>query len=424
MTILGPVFTALIMILAVYLSMADQQKQKILVADDNYPVFEHLKSEPGLQYQYINISLEEAQKLFFESDFTAILYLPKNIVRSNAAKLYVKKMPGATTQRRIEKAVEKIIEEQKMLLNNIDPSVYAKINTQFNLTPYKLEKSGSEKKVHTDQAYVGFFLGIAIYVFISLYGVQVMRGVMEEKMSRIVEVLICSVKPFQLMMGKIIGIVLLGLFQLSVWITLTSIVFLILKALIFTDFYDPAQIQSLQMTDQIAQEFKQEELQAINLYDPNNIINRIQFHVIIPLFLFYFVGGYLFYAALFSAVGAIVDNESDTQQFVLPITLPLVFAYIISFSILKNPEGSMALWFSIIPFTSPVVMMVRIAIGVGGGEGLPIWELILSMLFLIAGFMVTTWFSAKLYRTGILMYGKKPTYKELWKWLLISSNKK
>ncbi len=417
MTILLPVFTALVMIAAVWFSMTDNQNQKILIVDDNYPVFSDIKSEKGIAYEYLNIPLGKAQMLMLESDYTAVLYLPSNIVQANTAKLYVKKMPGAITQRRIEKQIEKVIEVQKLKLNNIDPNIYSKINTNFNLSPFKLDQQGEEKKVNTDQAYVGLTLGVFIFFFISFYGVQAMRAVMEEKSNRIVEVIICSVRPFQLMMGKVIGIALVAFTQVLIWTALTGIVFAGLKSTFFNDFYDPSVIQNTQMTQDVMDEVKNEEISAINLYDPNNIINRINFPLIIGIFIFYFIGGYLLYASLYAAIGAIVDNETDTQQFMLPVTLPLLLAYIASTGIVNNPEGDAALWLSMIPFTSPIVMMIRISIGVGGGEGLPYWQLFLSMGMLILGFIFTTWISGKLYRTGILMYGKKPTWKELWKWL-------
>lgn len=418
MTILGPLITASIMILAVWLSLRDDERHKILVVDDNYPAFKNIKDEKDLIYTYANISLVQAQKMFFESDYTGILYLPKNILASNASKLYVKKMPSATAQRRIEKQVEKIIEEQKMMLNNIQPEVYAKINTTFNLTPFQLQEHGGETEINTEQAYVGYVLAMFIYIFIFMYGVQVMRGVIEEKTNRILEVMVCSVRPFQLMMGKILGLALVGLFQLLLWIVMTGILFTVLQMTFFKDYYDPSVIQHVQMTEEVAKAYETEQLTQVNLYDPNNIINRIQFSVIIPLFLIYFIGGYLLYAALFAAIGAMVDNETDTQQFILPVTVPLILAIIVSQGIVRNPEGETAFWFSMIPLTSPIVMMIRIAVGVGSGSGLPIWQVALSVCFLIGGFLLATWVGAKLYRTGILMYGKKPSYKDVWRWFL------
>ncbi len=417
MTLLAPFLIAALMIFSVWLSVRDNQTQKIIVVDDNYPSFSILKNQPGIQFEVMDITLIQAQTLLHESDFTAVLYLPKNIVASNVGKLFVKSMPSALTQRKIEKQVEGIIEHQKLLINKIDPAVYAKIDTEFNLSPYKIGKPGDEKKVNSDQAYIGFVFGIFIYVFIIMYCSQVMRGVIEEKVNRIVEVIVSSVKPFELMLGKILGIALVGLTQFVLWGLLTLVVFMAAKGLFFQDYYNPETIQQLQMSGDIAKQFQDESLTSVNIYDPNNIINRINFPVMLSLFLFYFIGGYLFYSALFAAVGSIIDNEADTQQFMVPLTLPLLLAYIISASVIKNPDGAMAVWFSIIPFTSPVVMMVRAAVGVGGGGGIPIWQVGLSMLALVIGFIVTTYIAAKIYRTGILMYGKKASFKEVIKWI-------
>jgi ABC-2 type transport system permease protein len=262
---------------------------------------------------------------------------------------------------------------------------------------------------------VGFGTGILIYLFIFLYGVQVMRGVVEEKTSRIVEVIISSVKPFQLMLGKIIGIAMVGLTQFILWTILTFILvfigqFFFIQELNITD--NPVVQQTMPtMPGQM------KATQNFNYSEAKEILNDLQnipFLKIISAFIFYFLGGYLLYSAMFAAIGAAVDNEADTQQFMAPVTIPLVFAFIAGQFIIQNPEGPLSFWLSIIPFTSPVVMMVRLPFEV------PLWELFLSMALLVAGFIFMTWLAGKIYRTGILMYGKKATYKELWKWLRYS----
>lgn len=421
MTIAGPLLIAGLMVAVIWLGLQENEKQTILIVDDNRPAFTHLESEPGIHYEYADIEISQAQALLHESDYTGILYLPKNIVVSNAAKLYCKKQPGAIVQRRIEKQIENLIEDQKLKLHNIDPEVYAKVNTNFNLTPYKLSETGGEEAVESDIAWVGFIFGIIIYIFIFMYGVQVMRGVIEEKTNRIIEVIISSVKPFQLMMGKIVGVAMVGLTQFLLWIILTFSIVTFASTTLLKDYYNASSVASIQMSKNVMEDMqKNPELMNMNFSDPNNIINRINYPLMLSMFLFYFLGGYLLYSALFAAVGAAVDSETDSQQFMMPVTIPLILAYAISPMVVENPEGPAAFWFSIIPFTSPIVMMVRIAIGVGQG-GVPIWEVGLSMALLVAGFLFTTWIAAKIYRTGILMYGKKISYKELWKWLRYSS---
>ena len=246
-----------------------------------------------------------------------------------------------------------------------------------------------------------------------------MRGVLEEKTNRIIEVIISSVKPFELMMGKIIGVGLVSLTQFALWIILTLGIFGIAQATILESYYSADQItEQIQTTPEISQELQaQSNGDKTGLLDPNNIINRTNWPVMIALFFFYFLGGYFLYGALFAAVGAAVDNETDSQQFMVPITSPLILAYVFATTIIQNPEGSIAFWLSIFPLTSPIIMLVRVALGVGDG-GIPIWEVALSMglLILFVTFIGTVWFAAKIYRVGILMSGKT-SYKELWKWL-------
>jgi ABC-2 type transport system permease protein len=239
-----------------------------------------------------------------------------------------------------------------------------------------------------------------------------MRGVIEEKTSRIVEVIISSVKPFQLMMGKIVGVALVGLTQIAIWVVLTFGIMAIGQSIIYESNFGVDTITE-QMTPEMAK--KLEAANAFNtkaLIDADNIIFMINWPVMIGWFLFFFLGGYLLYSALFAAIGSAVDSETDTQQFMLPVTMPLVFAYVMSVFTIENPEGPAAFWLSIVPLTSPIVMMVRVAMG-----NVPMWEMLLSSVLLIAAFVFTVWLSGRIYRTGILMYGKKVSYKEIWKWL-------
>jgi len=254
---------------------------------------------------------------------------------------------------------------------------------------------------------VGFAAAILIYMSLFIYGIQVMRGIIEEKTSRIVEVVISSVKPFQLMMGKIVGIGLVGLTQFLLWITLSIGLMTVASQVMFKGKMD--QIKSeVPMNKQAA---------AVSTDGPGmDIIKAVQtvdWTYILPIFIIFFLGGYMLYSALFAAVGSAVESDTETQQFMLPITLPLLFTYIMSFSfIVNNPDSSLSFWLSIIPFTSPIAMMVRLPFGV------PNWELALSIILLIAGFIFTTWVASRIYRVGILMYGKKVSFAELGKWFM------
>jgi ABC-2 type transport system permease protein len=239
-----------------------------------------------------------------------------------------------------------------------------------------------------------------------------MRGVMEEKINRVVEVIISSVKPFELMMGKIIGVALVGLTQFLLWVVLITVISSVGSKFISEKKYDAANVKAIEETFKSNAPIQENNaMKNVNTDELSEMLSTLNIPLLIGMFIFYFLGGYLLYGALFAAIGGAVDSETDTQQFMLPLTIPLVLAIIISQQVVVDPTSKMAFWFSIIPFTSPIVMMARIPFGV------PIFDLILSSVMLILGFIFTTWFAGKIYRTGILMYGKKITYKELAKWL-------
>jgi ABC-2 type transport system permease protein len=253
-------------------------------------------------------------------------------------------------------------------------------------------------------------------MFIFIDGAQVMRGVMEEKTSRIVEVIISSVKPFELMLGKIIGVALVGLTQFLLWVVLTAGIYTTVSATLFRNETTEKKVERMIQTraPAVAQMMESDSaaVQQNNwAAEVTEAMATINFPLILGMFLFYFLGGYLLYSALFAAIGAAVDSETDTQQFMLPITIPLILSFIMVQYVILNPEGNIAFWFSMIPFTSPIIMMVRIPFGVDA------WQVALSMLCLIGGFIFTTWLAGRIYRTGILMYGKKVNYRELARWL-------
>lgn len=263
-----------------------------------------------------------------------------------------------------------------------------------------IEKGPIQQKERLGIAYLaGYISSFLIYVTILIYGTMVMRGVSEEKTNRIAEIIISSVKPFQLMMGKIIGIGAVGLTQFIMWMIL-----IVIFSFAMLLFIPPQIVNDAGNADaQIRQSGMLGNLSNVNL------------PLIIFCFVFYFIFGYLFYASLFAAVGSAVSEDSqDTQSLMLPVTMPIVLAIVIMMQAINQPSGALATWSSMIPFFSPVVMMARIPFGVP--SAVPVWELILSMLLLVGGFLFTTWLSAKIYRTGILLYGKKITWKEMWKW--------
>jgi len=421
MTILGPLLISAAMILPVWLATRDQEEQqKIEVIDDTYLFGDSLPQSKNLKFVYSSLSLDKAQDDFYNTDFTAILDIPSDVMTGGGTvKLFYKTLPGIATEERIKTGIEEMIYNFKLQKHNVDLKTIQNARTSINLITEKIQKNGSTERTSTGtQMGVGFVLGILIYMFIFLYGAQVMRGVIEEKTSRIVEVIISSVKPFQLMMGKILGIALVGLTQFLLWLILTTSIYSAAQIFLFKEIKTEALEKELVKEEVFKKGANLETLKkdkpgnhSATAYEAMDTFGSIDFVSIIACFLFYFLAGYLLYGALFAAVGAAVDSETDVQQFMLPITIPLVLSFVMAQAIMKDPNSSMAFWFSVIPLTSPVIMMVRLPFGV------PWPELLLSMSLLVLGFLFTTWMASRIYRTGILMYGKKASYRGLWKWI-------
>jgi ABC-2 type transport system permease protein len=304
------------------------------------------------------------------------------------------------------------VENQKLLAKGIDPEVIKSVKANINLETYRVEKDGSEKKSFTEaEVGIALFAGIMIYFFIFMFGAQVLKGVMEEKSNRIVEVIISSVKPFQLMMGKIVGIAFVGLTQFLLWIILSGFIIGIFQYTYGGDVTSGLQSMS-QQGQMIPQNGDAQIPVASNKYTMvAEIINSIDLKAMVFSFIFYFLGGFLLYSSLFAAIGGAIDHEADSQQFMFPVSIPLIFSIIMSGLIINQPDGNLSFWLSMIPFTSPVTMMIRIPFGVYP------WEQWLSATLLVVGFILTTWLAGKIYRTGILMYGQKVTYATMWKWL-------
>lgn len=441
MTILGPILMAMLFILPVYLATRQDEKRQIQVIDETGWFSGKFEDTENYRFIPVALSLEQAKLGLRNSDGDALLYIPgtklsipdKAIIYSdNPPTLNLKGYISNIMNREIEKqklaaeirkeilhqSPEKVAEADTSREDLISETILKNIRSDIQLTSFKVTEEGSEEKSYTEAYMIaGMVFSILIYMFIFMFGSSVMRGVIEEKTNRIVEVIVSSVKPFQLMMGKIIGVALVGLTQFLLWIVFTGIIIITVqqafpekfkladqeKAVVVSNDMNPAAnsgTATIAAADQ--QGTTNEVLEAIK---------SINFPVLLASFLFFFIGGYLLYGALFAAIGSAVDNETDTQQFMLPITVPLIFALIVAQSVVNDPNGPLAFWLSMIPFTSPVIMMVRIPFGV------PYWQLGLSVGLLVAGFFLTTWIAARIYRTGILMYGKKVNYGELWKWI-------
>jgi len=394
MTIVGPLLMAALMIVPTYLANETQELRTIAIEEDGFEFTNQIEDTDFLHFS--KIPTEEATLIkndFSESNYYALLY-----IEGDNFTLYSNQQISLTVSKAIENQLEQIIEHQKLKAAGIDLTILSEAQSTVNITTKIITEDGSTTNSKAEASMgIGFICGILIYMFIFMYGTMVMRGVIEEKTSRIVEVIISSVKPFQLMMGKILGVALVGLTQFALWILLTIAIASVAELMLMDASSMTTELNSTQ--------------QSILLSELSNLTGGINLMQIFVSFIFYFLAGYLMYSSLFAAVGSAVDAEADTQQFVLPITIPLILAFILIQPIMENPDGPLAFWMSIIPFTSPVIMMVRLPFGVAT------WELALSMGILILSFVLTTYLAGKIYRTGILMYGKKTSYKELWKWL-------
>jgi len=338
---------------------------------------------------------------------SVLLVIPKDVATKQEVELYDTEKKGIGTLNHIEEQLNNILKSKALKEAGVDIQVIDNIKPNIHVNSKELTLEGEKESSVGAAVGISFVLSILIYISLFLYGSQVMRGIIEEKSNRIIEVIISSVKPFQLMMGKIVGIGLVGLTQFILWIIL-SLGFMVTATTLLT----PKAGHVQQTTAFPNQEQVQEvEETAPKTADIIKHIKTLDYKSIITFFLVYFIGGYLTYSALFAIVGSAVDSETETQQFMLPIIMPLLFTYMLSFSVLiNNPHGSLAFWLSMIPFTSPIGMLVRIPFGV------PAWQLILSITLLILGFLCTTYIAARVYRVGILMYGKKASYKEIIKW--------
>jgi ABC-2 type transport system permease protein len=418
MTILAPLLMMVMYGIIIWAAISGTEQKSIVVVDDSGLFTNRIGNSSEYLFEYLDSSLDEAKNSFKESGKDALVYIPENVI-DNPKKVLIFAERGVPLElkSKVEGAIAREIENIKLTEAGITRAVLD--NAKINVSSETISLSeGQERKSSSAAATIlGFVCAFLIYISVFIYGAQVMRGVMEEKSSRIVEVIISSVKPFQLMIGKIIGVALVGLTQFSLWIVLTLGLFsvggqFVKSRLSEVSGFDVSQTQNL--PPEIAAQMNQ--AQAGNmptdvLPDVINAAGTLPIATIIISFLLYFLGGYLLYSALFGAVGSAVDVETDTQQFILPITIPLIAAFIIAQFVMRDPNGPLAFWASMIPFTSPIIMMVRIPFGV------PVWQIVVSISLLIGGFVFTTWLAARIYRIGILMYGKKITWKELSKWV-------
>ena len=412
MTFLSPmIFIALIAVVA-YLSQVNKDKVRVIsVLDESQLVSSIFKNSENTTYNLLeNMSLEDAKLFSKETNSYGLLYIEKleNIEEvANKISFYSEESPSLSVISDLESKIQNELTNQNRIEKGIDIETLRDSRINVDILQESFEGEKTSKIDSVVKLIFGGAAGYLLFMFIIIYGNMIMRSVIEEKTSRIIEVIISSVKPVQLMLGKIIGTSLAGLTQFVIWLILGGVLMTIVSVIFGIDM---GQVQTPQQ-EMVQQAMENQEL---NMQVQNIMTSFYNLPItnLIIAFILFFIGGYLLYSSLYAAIGAAVDNETDTQQFMLPIIMPLILAvYVGIFTVIEDPHGTISTIFSFIPLTSPVVMLMRIPFGV------PIWQQIVSFLLLVGSFMFTVWFAAKIYRVGILMYGKKPSYKELIKWI-------
>jgi len=423
MTLLTPFLIALVFVIpALLMSNQDKEFKKIAVVGDSDLFKDVIPDTKEADFEFLpGTTLKDIQNNFSEQGYYGVLYVSDLLVDvPNAAQLISKQQPPIGLLDHINYSLKKEIEKKKLMAYNIENlnEILKIVNDNVDVQTNKIDEEGSVKKTSTGFAMaLAYISGLLMYMLVFMFGSQVMRGVIEEKTSRIVEVIISSVKPIQQMLGKIIGIALVGLTQFAIWILLTIAIVAVAQSKLLPE-------GTMEQMQQLPQSFAQAEPAAGSADATAAVETQMTefqsvfasalnqpWGLLIFAFAFYFITGYLLYASLFAAIGSAVDNETETQQFMLPVTIPILLGLFVAMATMQNPESSVSFWFSLIPLTSPIVMVARIPFDV------PAWEIALSMALMLVTIFGCVWMAARIYRTGILMYGKKTSYREIWKWL-------
>lgn len=415
MTLLTPVLMALLCCIPLFIELfSSSDMRNVTVVDHTGLYKEVFVDNDEYSYTYLNAETTSEQMRENEEPYAYIVITENLLNNPNAMTIYSHTQITSGFETEVTNDMEQYLHEAKLASFDIPDlqQIIEESNVRINVSSIRFDAEGDTQTSASLATAIGMLSTFIIYMFLFAYGGMVMNSVMQEKTNRIVEVMVSSVKPFELMLGKIISVGLVGLTQIGIWILLlVGLAFGISLAFGIPLFMNNeaeiiAQAQSLNQTMPVG-------AAAIDpdMLDIANTLSGINFTQILTCFILYFIGGYIIYASIFAAVGSAVDNETDSSQFMLPITLIILFAFYVGIFSAEDPEGSMAWWCSMIPFTSPIVMMVRIPFGVA------VWELALSLGILFASAIGMTWVASRIYRVGILLYGKKPSYKELFKWI-------
>ena len=409
-TFLTPLLMGGLYAAAIYFAVSDSEEKVVKVIDETGLFTGKLENRNNIIFEFISEPIDSARRDMEQGDFAGLLYIREiDINDPQGINYYSMSIPGVGMIRGVNRALEVVIRDIKIEKMGFSKSALDSLKTDVEITSINLSGENEKEANAAIAMGVGTFSGILIYMFMLIYGAQVMRGVMQEKTSKIVEILVSSVRPFQLMMGKILGIAAVGLTQFILWIVLTVSIISFAGPLLGGD--TSVEGMAVAQTELAQSPETQNKIEATI----NEVMNNINIPLLVGSFFFYFLAGYLFYAALFAMIGAVVDSEADTQQFMMPIMLPLIGSMMFLGVIIKDPSGPIAFWMSMIPFFSPIIMMIRIPFDV------PVWQLALSMLLMVLGFIGTTWMAGRVYRIGILMHGAKVNYKVMFKWLMMKN---
>lgn len=415
MTLLAPLLFGGFFFIIAWTATKEIDTKSIQVIDESGMFGEAFIDNEASTFDYSEESLDEGKGAVLSGAYDGLLYIPKlDVDKPEGVVFYSASNPSIGLIASLGKKLEVKIESEKLHRSGIDQAVIDALEADVDISTINLSGGGDEKESSSIGAtVVGYVASFLIYIFIFVYGTQIMRGVVEEKTSRIIEVMIASVRPFQLMMGKVIGIAGVGLSQFILWILLTVTVNVVSGGFIASRAMESGTQKTAEYQD--VEPSVQDEVEQSLYKELNSAVESIDIPMVVVAFLFYFLTGYLLYGALFAAIGSAVDSDADAQQFMLPVTMPLIASIVILSAVLNDPNGSLAFWMSMIPFTSPVVMMMRVPFGV------PVWELCLSMVLMIGGFLFTIWVASRIYRIGILIHGTKVNYKVLAKWFLMKN---
>ncbi|MDO4827092.1 MAG: ABC transporter permease [Bacteroidia bacterium] len=419
-TFLGPIFFAAMCILpTLIMVLTKEESKKVAVCDGSGIVLPYLEDRENIFFTDCSgIPLDSLKNGMKELGYDVVLGISPldSVNRTVYAESFSAKPLGMEMSGYINDCINEAVENYRIASYGIEnlAEIMAGVKSDVRLQSFTIDESGKEQ-ISASEVYmmVSMVLGIIIYMFIALFGAMVMSSVIEEKSSRVVEVLVSSVKATELMFGKILGIALVALTQFLLWVVLTAAIVGIVGGAMGTEFLSSAG-DSTEMMSMMSDPTTAGAVEAMQSSGASTVLSTLaglNYGQILIAFVLFFIFGYLLYASLFAAIGSAVESEGDTQQLQLPATIPLLIAFFISLYAFRAPDSSVVFWGSMIPFTSPIVMLARIPFGV------PMWELALSLLLLILTFVACAWASAKIYKVGILMYGKKSTFKDLWKWL-------